>query len=120
MSSITQKIPEAFRAESEASCAWFSKKEGIEFKVTGVVDPEKIITRETATSSREIELILCGNQAGNDLCLRERFEVKPSGTGFEIRHLADIEPESGSPAPLLDPPKGTRKDWLEMIAAKHD
>ena len=120
MPNIVQKIPEAFLAETEAARVWFSEKEGTEFKVTGIVDPEKIAIKKTATSSRDIQLILCGNQAGNDLCLRERFEIKPSGAGFEIRHLSDVEPESGSSAPLLDPPKGTRKGWVESVAAKHD
>ena len=120
MNKIVQEIPKSFLEESEAARTWFSIKEGIEFKVTGIVNPEKIAVRETSTSTREIQLILCGNQNGHDLCLRERFALTPSGDSFEVRHLSDIEPISGSPAPLLDPPKETRTGWLNSTLAKHE
>jgi peroxiredoxin len=120
MNKVVQEIPESFRIESEAARTWFSKKEGIEFKVTGIVNPDKVILRETPTSTREIQLILCGNQHGHDLCLRERFELTPSGDSFEVRHLADIELMYSSPAPLLDPPKETRTGWLSSTLAKHE
>ena len=51
MNKVVQEIPESFRIESEAARTWFSKKEGIEFKVTGIVNPEKVVVRETPTST---------------------------------------------------------------------
>lgn len=117
---ILQKIPESFLEEAEAARAWFSKRKGVEFKVTGIVNLKKVPVEETSTGTREIQLILCGNQQGHDLCLRERFELTPSGNSFEVRHLNDTEPISGSPAPLLDPPKGTRTEWIDTELAKHE
>ncbi|MCH2082150.1 MAG: redoxin domain-containing protein [Saprospiraceae bacterium] len=117
---IVQEIPESFLKEAEAARAWFSEREGIEFKVTGIVKPEKATVQEIPTGTREIQLILCGNQEGHDLCLRERFELTPFRDSFEVRHLYDTQPISASPAPLLDPPKGTRTGWIDTVLAKHE
>ena len=47
------------------------------------------------------------------------FEVKSAGTGFEVVLLEDSTPDVGSPAPLLDPPRGFRAPWLEQTLAQH-
>ena len=117
---IVQEIPENLLKEAEAARAWISKKEDIEFKVTGLVNSENLIVKEVRTGTREIQLILCGNRNGHDVCLRERFELTPSGDDFEVHHLDDTKPIPGSPAPLLDPPKGTRNGWIDSVLAKHE
>ncbi|NRB62265.1 MAG: redoxin domain-containing protein [Saprospiraceae bacterium] len=120
MPKVVQPVPQALAAEVEAARAWFSKKEGTEFKVTGIVDPEKIATKESADASRVMQLILCGNQDGHDVCLRVPFTISHSGTRFEVQQLPDITPGVSSPAPLLDPPPQTRKGWLDRVMVKHD
>ena len=73
-----------------------------------------------ATSGEQLQLILCGTQAGQAVCLRERFEVRAAGGAFEVAHVAEAPPEFGSVAPLLDPPEGARKAWLDEAMTKHD
>ncbi len=51
-----------------------------------------------------MQLILCGNQDGRDVCLRERFELRPSGDGFDESSLENPGPDVGSPAPYDDDP----------------
>lgn len=120
MPQVEETIPDALAAEAEAARAWFSKARGNDFKLTGIVDPDDIGERDSAAAARELQLILCGSQDGAEVCLRERFELRPSSVGFDVVHLKETAPDPDSPAPLLDPPAGTRKGWLDTVTAKHD
>ncbi len=119
MPRIEETIPDALAAEAEAARAWFSQERGSDFKLTGIVDPDDIGERGSAAAARELQLILCGSQDGQEVCLRERFELSPSSDGFDVVHLKENSPGLGSPATLLDTPPGVRKGWLDTVAANH-
>ncbi len=121
MPRVEETIPEAVAAEAEAARAWFAGAQGSPFKLTGIVDPEGSLEPDAATGVRSLQLILCGVQDGQDVCLRERFEVRPGDAAgdFRVTHLAETGPEIGSPAPTLDPPAGVRTGWLDAALAKH-
>jgi hypothetical protein len=119
MPRVEESIPANLLDEAEAARAWFSRDQGTEFELTGIVDPEKVRERDPETRSRQLQLILCGSQHGQDACLRERFEVKAAGEGFDVTLLEDSTPDIGSPAPLLDPPAGVRAGWLTQALAQH-
>ncbi len=119
MPRVEESIPAHLVDEAEAARAWFSRNGGAEFKLTGIVDPEEVREPSRETQSCELQLILCGYRDGQDVCLRERFEVKRSNGGFEVTHLEEPALEVGSPAPLLDPPPGVRAGWLDGVLAKH-
>ena len=121
MSRIEETIPDRLAAAAEAARAWFAHEHESDFKLTGIVDPEESLEADAETGARELQLILCGIQEGRDVCLRERFRVRPieAEGGFEVIHVADASPEIGSPAPLLDPPAGVRAGWLDGVLQKH-
>ncbi len=119
MPRVEETIPANLVDEAEAARAWFARDRGTEFKLTGIVDPQSVCERESETQSRQLELILCGSRDGHDVCLRERFEVKPADEGFDVTLLEDSTPDLGSPAPLLDPPVGVRAGWLKPVLAEH-
>ena len=119
MPRVEEAIPANLADEAEAARAWFTRDRGTEFKLTGIVDPEEVRERDDETQMRQLQLILCGTRDGQDVCLRERFEVKPGSEGFEVTLLEDSTPDVGSPAPLLDPPVGVRAGWLNRILAEH-
>ena len=119
MPRVEETIPAHLVDEAEAARAWFSREHGSEFKLTGIVDPHDVPEPDRATQARRLQLILCGTQGGQDVCLREGFEVKPARSGFDVMHLQDSTPGVGSPAPLLDPPAGMRTAWLEQVLARH-
>jgi hypothetical protein len=116
---VEESIPVHLVDEAEAARAWFSRERGSEFKLTGIVDPQNVPAWDRGTHARQLQLILCGTRDGQDVCLRERFEVKPARSGFEVTLLEDSTPDVGSPAPLLDPPAGMRTAWLEQVLARH-
>ena len=121
MPRIEETIPDQVAAEAEAARAWFAHQHQSEFKLTGIVDSEESLAPDSGTGARELQLILCGTQDGQDLCLRERFRVSPTKAegGFDVTHVAEPAPEIGSPAPLLDPPEGARAAWLDDVLQKH-
>lgn len=119
MPRVEETIPDSLAAEAEAARRWFSRAQATEFKLTGIVDPESVLPANAAAATRELQLILCGERDGQDVCLRERFEVTAADAGFDVRHVEDSSPEVGSPAPLLDPPVGVRAGWLSGALEKH-
>jgi hypothetical protein len=117
MSGVQESIPGHLSAPSEAARAWFSRERGSEFKLTGIVDPDGL--DGSVEGALRLQLILCGSQDGQDLCLREHFEVTPKSGGFGVALVEDATPEIGSPAPLLDPAAGVRAGWLDEVLLKH-
>ncbi|MBW2694027.1 MAG: hypothetical protein JRE57_15575 [Deltaproteobacteria bacterium] len=123
MPRVEEIIPDGLAAEAEAARAWFVRDQSTDFKLTGIVDPEDVLEPDAATGARELQLILCGHQEGQDVCLKERFEVKAGTDGFQVARIEEAAQDSklknGSPAPLLDPPVGVRASWLDGVLAKH-
>ena len=119
MPRVEETIPDALTREVEAARLWLNRERSVDFKVTGIVDPEATLAAADSSEGRDLQLILCGNQDGQDVCLRERFRLRPSGEGFDVTLLADSAPTIGSPAPTLDPPVSVRASWLDAALAKH-
>ena len=121
MPRVEETIPDRVAAEAEAARAWFAHDHESNFKLTGIVDPEESLAPDAETGARELQLILCGSQEGQEVCLRERFRVRPTleEGGFDVTHVAEPGPKIGSPAPLLDPPAGVRAGWLDSVLQKH-
>jgi hypothetical protein len=121
MPGVVENIPDVVAAEAEAARAWFALENEVDFKLTGIVNPDESIADGVNPGTRDLQLILCGNREGQDVCLRERFQVKPGGdaSGFQVIHIPDAGPEIGSPAPLLDPPVGVRTGWLDGVMKNH-
>ncbi|MEM7412408.1 MAG: hypothetical protein AAF430_19420 [Myxococcota bacterium] len=123
MPRIEETIPPHLADAAEAARASFSRERGSEFKLTGILDPDTVPASDDTV--REFQLILCGEEDGQDVCLRERFSISSAPAGFDVAHLDDpanlddAAPEDGSPAPLLDPPAGVRSDWLEKTVPQH-
>ena len=113
MALIQEQIPEHLAEPAEAARAWFSADRGSEFKLTGIVDP-------AASPEGPLQLILCGTQAGEEVCLRERFDVRRGSGGFDVEHVEQAPPEFGSVAPDLDPPAGERVGWLDEVTQRHE
>ena len=99
--------------------AWFSRERGSDFKLTGIVDPTAALEAEPDSDARKLQLILCGMQDGQDVCLQESFEVRREGESFVVANIPEAPLEIGSPAPELDPPPGVRASWLDAALEKH-
>ena len=116
MPEVEEKIPEALASEVEAARSCINRERGTDFRVTGIIDPESAIA--ASQRAHELQLILCGHDGEQDVCLRERFSMRPISGGFDVDLLGQPSPESET-IPKLDPPPGARSHWIDSVLAKH-
>ncbi len=57
-------------------------------------------------------MVLCEGE----VCAREQVRIRARGDGFEV---TAIEADDPAIPPLLDPPAGVRRTWLDAQLAKH-
>ncbi len=113
MANVHETVPEALRAEVEASRAWFTEREGIPFEVTGILDPE---LAQSESGTRELRLVLCGR----DRCEQRSFRVTTAVGGLDVALVDDdTAPTPGAPQAELDPPPGARRGWLDAALSRH-
>lgn len=111
MPNVVEEIPIELKPAAEAALAWVNQERGAQFKITGLVDPEKAMGQE-AGQPMELGLVLCDG----DLCRREDVRLAAKGQGFEV---SVIEAETSGIPPHLDPPVGVRQNWLDDQLGKH-
>ena len=111
MPNVVEKIPIELKPAAEAALAWINQESGAQFKLTGLVDPDKAMGQETGQPI-ELGLVLCEG----DLCRREQVRVEAKGQGFEV---SAIEAVTSVIPPHLDPPFGVRQSWLDDQLGKH-
>jgi hypothetical protein len=117
---VVETIPDALKAETEASLAWLNAERGAALKITGVVDPDHTIAARERGDTYELGLVLCQDE----LCIREQIAVRRLADGFDLA-LVEAPPVGGrsdgklDPPPELDPAPGTRKGWLDERLAEH-
>ena len=110
-SNVVEEIPLELRPAAEAALAWINRSRGTQFKLTGLVTPDKALEWD-ARQPIELGLVLCDG----DQCLRENARVQAQGRDFEI---TAIEADHARIPPHLDPPVGVRRTWLDEQLAKH-
>ncbi len=111
MPNVVEEIPIELKPAAEAALAWVNQERGTQFKITGLVDPEKAMGQE-AGQPIELGLILCDG----DHCRREDVRLDAKDRGFEV---SAIEAGASVIPPLLDPPVGVRQSWLDDQLGKH-
>ena len=106
------RIPAELRPQAEAAVSWINETQRQTFELTGLVDYEHALGVESE-EGYELGLVLCDGE----ICAREQVRVQPTGDGYRFS-LAEATGR-GIP-PLLDPPEGVRRQWLEAELAKHE
>ena len=105
-------VPADLRAAAEGAVRWLNDRDGTSYEVTGVVDDEPAPAAGPG-GSYELGLVLCDGE----ICAREQVRVQPTEGGFDFSAgnvgRRDIPP-------LLDPPEGLRRAWLEGALQKHE
>ena len=96
-------IPEFLRGPALAGVAWINEKNNTSYELTGLVDVEKI---KDIKLPFELGLVLCDGE----ICTREQVLFKPSTEGYTFERLEADTPDI---PPLLDPPVGVRRNWIE-------
>jgi hypothetical protein len=114
MTVVQETIPEALRRDVEAARDWFSQTEEIDFKVTGIVEPQAALD---ASGRRELRLVLCVG----DRCECRSFGVSTKDGRYEVALLDEnpVGEVQGSLPAELDPPPGAMRQWLDLVLERH-
>ena len=112
MVTVADDIPDKLMPAATAALAWVNEERGADFKLTGVVDADAALAA-SADEAVEFGLVLCEDE----MCLREQVRVEPRGEGFQV---SAMEAAPSLIPPLLDPPAGVRRDWLDRQLGKHE
>ena len=114
MPQVSETIPVALQPRVNAALMWFNasaEAAGEEFKVTGILDPEKALSEPD-----ELRLILCGG----DRCEQRSFKVIGTSDDWNVAFCESIPvPRDGKPQAELDPPPGVRSGWLDKALSQH-
>ncbi|MDE0690621.1 MAG: hypothetical protein OXI55_00065 [Gammaproteobacteria bacterium] len=107
MVTVADDVPEKLRPAASAALAWINEERGAAFEVTGVVDADAALAAPADTAV-EFGLVLCEDE----MCLREQVRVEPRDGRFQV---SAVEAAPSLIPPLLDPPQGVRRDWLDRV-----
>ena len=105
-----ENIPDHLAPAAQAALLWINNARASEYSLTGLVDADDI---ETAGEPFEFGLVLCDGE----ICAREQIRVVPDGDAFHFDFVDESEPDI---PPLLDPPVGVRRDWLDRQLEKFE
>ena len=105
-----ESIPGHLAPAAHAALSWVNHTRGSNFELTGLVDVDAV---DNATEPFEMGLVLCDGE----ICAREQVRVVPEGDTFHFGFVEESEPDI---PPLLDPPLGVRREWLDRQLAKYE
>lgn len=109
---LRKDIPSQLIGPAEAALNWINETRGTEFQLTGLVESDAALAAKPGETI-ELGLVLCQG----DVCTREQVRVTALGERFEF---AAVKLDDSAIPPLLDPPVGVRRTWLDAQLAKHD
>lgn len=102
------------REPTEAALDWINATQQREFKLSGVVDADKALQAlDAGDSGYDLGLVLCDGE----LCAREQVRVDAHDGAYHFRLEDSAERDI---PPLLDPPPGIRKTWLDQQLQKYE
>lgn len=114
MATVSETIPSALQARADAALAWFnasSDAERVEFKITGIVDGDDVLSE-----SDPLNLIMCGG----DRCEQRSFRVTGTSDAWEVEIAESVVAHvEDRPQAELDPPPGVRSGWLDRALAQN-
>ena len=105
-------IPPTVTSPANAAVDWINNTEQSNYELTGVVDYDSAFSAQPG-EPYELGLILCDGE----LCRREQVRVIERDGEFEFNRA---EMRQAAIPPLLDPPVGLRKAWLDEQLEKFD
>jgi hypothetical protein len=107
---LPDQIPTKLVSATDAALLWVNNQRSTNYELTGVVDVDEDVN---IAEPFELGLILCDGE----ICIREQVCVTGSGDAYQFDFVEQAPPAI---PPLLDPPQGVRKGWLEAQLQKYE
>ena len=105
-----EDIPEHLGPATQAALSWINHERAANYSLTGMIGADD---RECADAPFEVGLVLCDGE----ICAREQIHIIPDGGAYQFKFADEAEPDI---PPLLDPPVGVRREWLDKQLEKHE
>jgi len=105
-------VPASLKAPVEGALHWVNDAQAKNYELTGLVDVDSALQTKDGEAF-ELGLVLCDGE----ICTCERVRIQPDGTAFAF---SSAEAERPAVPPLLDPPEGLRKEWLDKQLQAHE
>jgi hypothetical protein len=99
------EIPDELRPAADAALAWLNQSNDRQFELTGIVGADAALASPDGDGF-DLGLIVCDGE----LCAREDVRVHPAAGRYEFEA---IDAQDTLIPPLLDPPVGLRRAWLD-------
>jgi len=105
-----EDIPEHLGPATQAALSWINHERAANYSLTGMIGADDL---ECADAPFEVGLVLCDGE----ICAREQIHIIPDGGAYQFKFADKAEPDI---PPLLDPPVGVRREWLDKQLEKHE
>jgi hypothetical protein len=105
-----EDIPEHLGPATQAALSWINLQRASNYSLTGMIGADDL---ERADGPFEVGLVLCDGE----ICAREQIRIIPDGDSYQFKFGAEVEPDI---PPLLDPPVGVRREWLDKQLGKYE
>ena len=105
-----EDIPEHLGPATQAALAWINHEREANYSLTGMIGAGDL---EHADAPFDVGLVLCDGE----ICAREQIHIIPDGDAYQFKFADEAEPDI---PPLLDPPEGVRREWLDKQLAKYE
>jgi len=105
-----EDIPEHLGPATQAALSWINHERAANHSLTGMIGADDL---ECADAPFEVGLVLCDGE----ICAREQIHIIPDGGAYQFKFADEAEPDI---PPLLDPPVGVRREWLDKQLEKHE
>jgi len=109
---VLEEIPSQLAPQINAAVDWINSQRTQTFEVTGLVDYEQAVAAKRGQRI-QLGLVLCDGE----ICRREQVLIEPAKDGFQCSF---VEMAEGEIPPLLDPPAGIRRTWLDSVLETHE
>lgn len=109
---LQEDIPPSLRMPVEAAVVWINDTREKSFELTGLIDYDRAL-QAAPGEGYELGLVLCDGE----ICACEQVRIKPDDGGYQFSF---VETEGHGIPPLLDPPEGLRRGWLDNQLENHD
>ena len=107
---LREDIPERLLPAARAALSWVNDARKTGYELTGLVDVD---AAESVDEPFEFGLVLCDGEA----CTREQVRVLPEDGAYRFDFVPEAAPDI---PPLLDPPEGVRREWLDRQLQIHE
>ncbi len=105
-----EDIPEHLGPATRAALSWINLQRASNFSLTGIIGADDVVR---ADAPFEVGLVLCDGE----ICARKQIHIIPDGVSYQFEMADEAQPDI---PPLLDPPAGVRREWLDKQLGKYE